>query len=68
VPIGVTAVDALDVTGVQVLVDGKVTITNIICGFDNDPDMFKHFDFAYNHETVETLPPVTKFNLNHNMY
>lgn len=68
VPVGVTAVDANDVPGVQMLIDGTVTITNIICGFDNDPDMFKHFDFAYNHETVEMLPPVTKFNLNHNMY
>lgn len=68
VPVGVTAVDASDVTGVQMLIDGKVTITNIICGFSNDADMFKHFDFAYNHETVELLPPVVKFNLNHNMY
>ena len=68
VPVGVTAVEANDVPGVQILVGGTVKITNIICGFDNDADMFKHFDFAYNRETVETLPPVTKFNLNHNMY
>lgn len=68
VPVGVTAIDANDVPGVQVLIGGNVTLTNIICGFDNDADMFKHFDFAYNRENVELLPPVVKFDLNHNMY
>lgn len=68
VPAGVTAVDVNDVPGVQMLIGGTVKITNIICGFDNDADMFKHFDFTYNRETVEMLPPVVKLDLNHNMY
>ena len=61
-------VDVNDVPGVQMLIDGTVTITNIICGFDNDADMFKHFDFAYNRENVELLPPIVKLDLNHHMY
>jgi len=68
VPAGVTAVDVKDVPGIQMLIGGTVKITNIICGFGNDADMFKHFDFAYNRETVEMLPLVVKLDLNHNMY
>jgi len=68
VPASVVAVNVNDVPGVQMIIDGTVKITNIICGFDNDADMFKHFDFAYNRETVEMLPPVVKLKLNHNMY
>ena len=54
VPIGTKYVDVTDVDGCVMIVDSEIKITNIICGFGNDPEYYKHFAFTgYDQENVK---------------
>lgn len=69
VPAGTKYADVTDVDGCVMVVDSEIKITNIICGFGNEPEYYKHFEFTgYDQENVEKLPKVVKLPLNHNMY
>lgn len=69
VPVGTKFADVNDVNGCIMIADSEIKITNIICGFGNEPEYYKHFEFTgYNQENVEKLPKVVKLPLNHNMY
>ena len=69
VPVGTKFADVNDVNGCIMIADSEIKITNIICGFGNEPEYYKHFEFTgYDQENVEKLPKVVKLPLNHNMY
>lgn len=70
IPAGTSFADVKDVSSCSIIVNSDIKLTNIIFGFDNDENFFKHFSFAgYDQETVNKLPMVYKMpNLNHNMY
>ena len=69
VPVGTKFADVNDVNGCIMIADSEIKITNIICGFGNEPEYYKHFGFTgYDQENVEKLPNVVKLPLNHNMY
>ena len=69
VPVGTKFADVNDVNGCMMIADSEIKITNIICGFGNEPEYYKHFGFTgYDQENVEKLPKVVKLPLNHNMY
>ena len=69
VPANTKYANVHDVDGCIMIIDSEIKITNIICGFGNEPDYYKHFVFAgYNQENIEKLPKVVKLPLNHNMY
>ena len=69
VPLGTKYTDVIDVDCCVMIVDSEIKITNIICGFGNEPEYYKHFAFTgYDQENIEKLPKVVKLPLNHNMY
>jgi len=69
VPVGTKFADVNDVNGCIMIADSEIKITNIICGFGNEPEYYRHFEFTgYDQENVEKLPKVVKLPLNHNMY
>lgn len=69
VPANTKYANVHDVDGCIMIADSEIKITNIICGFGNEPDYYKHFIFAgYNQENIKKLPKVVKLPLNHNMY
>lgn len=69
IPVGSKFADVNDVNGCMMIVDSEIKITNIICGFGNEPEYYKHFGFTgYDQENVKKLPKVVKLPLNHNMY
>ena len=69
VPANTKFVNVTDVDGCMIITDSEIKITNIICGFGNNPEYYKHFEFTgYDQENVENLPKVVKLPLNNNMY
>ena len=69
VPANTKFVNVTDVDGCMIITDSEIKITNIICGFGNNPEYYKHFEFTgYDQENVEKLPKVVKLPLNNNMY
>lgn len=69
VPAGTKYVDVTDIDECMIITDSEIKITNIICGFDNNPEYYKHFEFTgYDQENIKKLPKVVKLPLNHNMY
>lgn len=69
VPTGTKFINVTDVNGCMMIADSEIKITNIICGFGNNPECYKHFAFTgYDQENIKKLPKVVKLQLNHNMY